>query len=152
MRDDTGEKAGGRLDWYSRRRPPRSSHGLEGETGTEMHSNTSRREGKVQKRDVASLVYCCSAHTCRRQFQSGPGNRPRPDVDVWSHPQKLDMSGGSGFSTKDRSGSEAVCLFILRNISTVCSSFTLCPPEVLQCLCDCLRSTCRHLLFFHSLN
>lgn len=22
MRDDTGEKAGGRLDWYSRRRPP----------------------------------------------------------------------------------------------------------------------------------
>lgn len=67
-----------------------------------------RREGT--KQDVASLVIV--ALPTRVAVSSYRGWK-QADVDVKSHPQKLDMSGDSEFSTQACIGSEAVCLFIL---------------------------------------
>ena len=113
VRDDTGEKAGGRLDWYSRRRPPiQSRTGGRNWNWNAFKHKSEGREGTKTGCGIFGLLLLCP-HVSP-SVPVGAGNRPRPDVDVWSHPQKWDMSGGSEFSTKACRGREAVCLFILR--------------------------------------
>ncbi len=69
-------------------------------------------EANVQKRMWHLLLLLLCPHVSL-SVHIVAGNRLRPDVDVKSHPKKLDMSRDSEFSTKACSGNEAVCLFIL---------------------------------------
>lgn len=69
----------------------------------------------------------------------GAGNRLGPDVDVRSHPQKLDMSGDSEWSTKACSRNEAVCLFILG--AFVLSGCLLSVSYFIHLKCSCVSTS-----------
>lgn len=88
-----------------------------------MPLNTSLGESERTKPDVASLVIV--ALPTRVAVSSYRGWK-QADVDVKSHPQKLDMSGDSEFSTQACSEGEDVCLFILRTfLLSACLFHTL---------------------------
>lgn len=139
VRDDTGEKAGRRLDWYSRRRPPiQSRTGGRNWNWNAFKHKSEGREGTKTGCGIFGLLLLCP-HVSP-SVPVGAGNRPRPDVDVWSHPQKWDMSGGSEFSTKACRGREKpyVCLFsehldcllVFHTLSTWSAPVPLCLSEI----------------------